>query len=50
MHILNVCAFWRDTHGIASCGVSRKYLSAAICLRDLDDPPTEAGDGDLERE
>jgi len=36
---------------MASCGLSRKYLSAAICLRDLDDlagPETEAGDGDLE--
>jgi len=36
---------------MASCGLSRKYLSAAICLRDLDDladRETEVGDGDLE--
>jgi hypothetical protein len=34
---------------MASCGLSRRYLSAAICLRDLDDLAVrEAGDGDLE--
>jgi len=36
---------------MASCGLSRRYLSAAICLRDLDDlaaRETEEGDGDLE--
>lgn len=40
-----------DAHGMASCGLSRKNLSAAICLRDLDDlaaRETEEGDGDLE--
>ena len=46
-----VCMRGINAHGMASCGLSRKYLSAAICLRDLDDlaaRETEAGDGDLE--